>query len=84
MIILKLFTVILLTLFIWMLMQLIISGFRVVSFFKYGMRQANPARPAQPHNTMVKCATCNLYVLDTDAISRNGNYYCSVEHMKNP
>lgn len=82
MIILKLITIIFLTLFIWLIMQLVISGFKVFSFFKYGMR--NPQQQRAPHGqtTMVKCAACHLYVLDSDAIVRNGTPYCSLEHAK--
>lgn len=84
MIILKLITVILLTLFLWMVLQLLISAVRVFSFFKQGIRQAQGAtqRPAQGQNTMVKCSKCELYVLDHEAIIRGGNYYCSLDHAK--
>lgn len=82
MIILKLIIVIFLTLFLWLVLQLGISAFRLFSFFK-GARNGNQQNEQQPQNTMVKCATCNLYVIRRDAISRNGRYFCSVEHLDN-
>jgi hypothetical protein len=96
MIILKLFTVILLTLFLWLMLQLLIGAFKVFrmfSFIRSGMQQAtaqkpNPNQRQQPHqhtvgqNTMVKCSACHLYVLDSDAITRNGMAFCSPEHAR--
>jgi hypothetical protein len=79
----KLFLIILLTLFLWMVLQLVISAFRVAAFFKSGLRNQSRA-PAQPQNTMVKCSVCDLYVLDNEAIIRNGTYYCSLDHAKSP
>lgn len=80
MIILKLLIVILLTLFIWLMLQLVLSVAKVFSFFRHGVRQAGRTAPQQ--NTMVKCATCNLYLLDADAVAHNGQYFCSLDHAR--
>lgn len=77
----KLFTILLLTVFLWMVLQLVISAFKVFSFFKTNTR--HPKTHAAAQNTMVKCAACNLYVLDSEAITRNGLHFCSIEHAKN-
>ena len=95
MIILKLFPVILLTLFLWLMLQLLIGAFKVFrmfSFIRAGMHQSTTQKPRpnqnQPsqhtvgQNTMVKCAACHLYVLDSDAITRNGMPFCSPEHAR--
>lgn len=86
MIILKLLTIILLTLFIWLVLQLLISGYKVFSFFKQGVRNAAAGPQTQRghpgQTTMVKCAKCNLYVLDTDAVVRKGEYFCCADHAK--
>lgn len=83
MFILKLVTIIFLTLFIWLVFRLFIGIFKVVSFVRSGMQAPFNKQQAQPQQTtMVKCNTCNLYILDTEALSRNGVYFCSPEHVK--
>lgn len=85
MIILKLFTIILLTLILWVIFRVVFGVFKIVAFFKSSLQSQMAQPSAAAHhsqNTMVKCASCELYVLDHDAIMRNGLYFCSQEHAK--
>lgn len=46
-----------------------------------GMHKGRQTQSKQePQKAMVKCAQCQLYVIDSDAISQQGNYFCSPEH----
>jgi hypothetical protein len=88
MIILKLITILFLTLFIWFILRLFIGVFKVVSFLRAGFqgpfaaKQRSHASSANQQSTMVQCATCNLYISDGEAIYRNGMYFCCNEHAK--
>ena len=90
MMILKLLAIIFLALFISLVFRLIVGVFKILSFVRSGMQSkfnaghthhTNPQPNTQ--NTMVKYSTCNLYILDTEALSRNGVYFCSAEHVTN-
>lgn len=46
-----------------------------------GMHKARQTQPKQDaQKAMVKCAQCQLYVIDSDAINQHGQYFCSPEH----
>ena len=95
MIILKLLLIMLLTLFILAILRLVAGVFKVMSFLRAGFQSPFDAQAssrnkhrhdnnsANPQSTMVKCASCDLYILDSEAISRNGIYYCCKEHARN-
>lgn len=81
----KLFLILFITLFVWLILQIAVSIFRVFSFFsnfRKLIRKTAQQTQNAPRNTMVKCVKCNLYVLDTDAISKNGLFFCSIEHLQ--
>ena len=31
---------------------------------------------------MVRCAQCNLHILQREALERSGNWYCSQQHLE--
>lgn len=83
MIILKLITIIFLTLFIWLVFRIVAGVFKVLLFIRSGMQTPFKQQPPKSQqNTMVKCNTCSLYILDSEALSRNGVYFCSAEHIQ--
>lgn len=91
MIIPKLLLILLLTMFILLVARVVGVVFKVMSFLRSGFQQPFDTQTRARHNSnyskktdaqsnMVKCASCDLYILDSDAISRNGMYFCSQEH----
>lgn len=33
-------------------------------------------------NKMVKCETCHLHIPESDALQKNGQFFCSQEHLE--
>jgi len=44
-----------------------------------GVRGRPPERPSEP---MVRCAACGLNVPQSEALGRDGRWYCSREHLE--
>jgi uncharacterized protein len=49
-------------------------------------RIKNPATSASPKaedtQVMVRCAQCNLHILQREALERTGHWYCSAQHRE--
>ncbi len=85
MIILKLAFVFFVMLFLWLILRLFLGIFRIFHLIRSGGGQRYASQQASQQsgqNTMVKCVSCGLYVLESGAIYRNGDYFCSAEHAR--
>lgn len=71
---------ILLTLFIYIAYR-VIKNIRSMSTFKHKTRtlQSTIGEPKE----LIACAKCGTFVLRTNALSRNGDYYCSERCINN-
>jgi uncharacterized protein len=49
-----------------------------------GSRQATQRRGPPPSEAMVRCEACGLNLPESDALSRDGRWYCSREHLAGP
>ncbi|MFI4937203.1 MAG: PP0621 family protein [Candidatus Berkiellales bacterium] len=58
--------------------------YRLVRIIQYFLSLSSPASPRQPsslpHEKLAQCAKCQLFVPESQAIYKEGNYYCSQEH----
>lgn len=61
-------------LFFWIVIVL------VRNYFKRAARVRQ--QPGQPTRigTMVRCELCGLHVPESEAVKKNGQYYCSLQH----
>ncbi len=70
---------------LWLGLRLI---FRIFAFMAHAkaavnqhQQQASGNARHLDSNTMVKCATCQLYILEQDAIISTGKAYCCKDHI---
>jgi hypothetical protein len=90
MLLLKLLTILLLTLILWVILRVFLGAFKIARLIRTGFssaqatqfRSAAQSNAAGGQNTMVKCAHCELYVLENEAIRQAGYFYCSREHAR--
>lgn len=45
-------------------------------------RAASPKQSKHASQVMVRCAHCELHVLQQEALERAGNWYCSSQHLE--
>ena len=59
----------------------------VISFAKRMLQRSAASKTVakQTINSkkMVRCDTCGTHVLESEAIQKNGKYYCSTQHLEN-
>lgn len=68
-----------------MLRNLIIAGAIIIVFMllkrHFGRKQSS-ASTAKPTESMVQCAQCKTYILETEAISSGNDYFCCKQHQQ--
>jgi len=55
-----------------------------IAIWLYRRIKNPPARPQQPLDSqaMVRCAQCDLHILQREALGRGDNWYCSTQHLE--
>jgi uncharacterized protein len=56
----------------------------LIQIFKRWAANKNPPSSEQQDSStvMVQCKTCKLHVPENEALEKNGEYYCSQEHLE--
>lgn len=57
----------------------------VIQIFKRwaANKRSTPSSSQQNNdNKMVKCETCHLHIPESDALQKNGQFFCSQEHLE--
>ena len=56
----------------------------VIVIFKRWSANKNSATPGHERQStnMVQCKTCKLHLPENEALQKNGEYYCSKEHLE--
>ena len=62
----------------WMLLAML--GYAMLKHWSRG--NAGRARPRLGSEKMVSCSTCGLNVPQSEALARDGRWYCSSEHLE--
>jgi hypothetical protein len=62
---------------LWSLLKLVLRARTIMQALK-----ANHQHGANINNAMVKCAQCQLFVIDRDAVRHKGEYFCSLAHAQ--
>ena len=57
----------------------------IVIFKRWAANKNTPSSKQQNNSagtTMVQCKTCKLHIPENEALKKNGEYYCSQEHLE--
>ena len=56
----------------------------LILIFKRWSANRNPPSSGQQDKStvMVQCKTCKLHIPENEALEKNGEYYCSQEHLE--
>lgn len=63
------------------LFLLVLAFWLIATIFRHRRTNSDPAQPAEKTGNMVRCASCGVYVPETDAIVGGGQYYCCEAHL---
>lgn len=64
-----------------LILGIIYLAYRLYDSWQRLSRQPKPEKPKQVKN-VVPCHVCQLHIPETEAIQKNGRYYCSVQHLQ--
>ncbi len=69
------------------LIRLLVIGliiYLVLRIFKRWAANKNQKKQTKvEHIKMVRCKVCQLHLPENDALQKNGDFYCSQEHLEN-
>ncbi len=56
--------------------------YSVINLIRKGIQRPGPSRPAAKPVDAVQCRHCGIYLPQSEAISDQGDYYCSTRHLE--
>jgi uncharacterized protein len=69
----------------WRIIFLAVIVWLVIALVKRVIKQSTSdmdiAKPKRDSNDIVKCEQCEMHILESEAFSVNGKYYCSKAHL---
>jgi len=45
-------------------------------------KNSSSSKPQNKSTVMVQCKTCKLHIPENEALQKDGDYYCSQEHLE--
>ena len=54
----------------------------ILIFKRWAANKNSSSKPQNKSTVMVQCKTCKLHIPENEALQKDGDYYCSQEHLE--